>query len=97
MADRKVGGPVPGAHGQMVPINAHGGEYVLSADVVDAIKNGRPSAGLPALASTAGRPSVSGGGGPVSYRQDIQLVVRDPHEAMTELRAAHRMQQLSHS
>lgn len=46
VAERRIGGPIPGSPGQAVPILAHGGEFVLSADVVDAIKNGRPTAGL---------------------------------------------------
>jgi TP901 family phage tail tape measure protein len=50
---RKSGGPIPGGRDQPVPITAHGGEFVLSADVVDAIKHGRPTAGLPALAPSS--------------------------------------------
>jgi hypothetical protein len=42
---RKSGGPVPGARTQAVPITAHGGEYVLDAGTVDAIKKGQSSAG----------------------------------------------------
>lgn len=58
MPSRQMGGPIPGTKGTAVPILAHGGEYVLSADVVDRIKGGRPSAGA------AGSPSgeVRGGG-----------------------------------
>jgi hypothetical protein len=33
-----------------VPILAHGGEYVLSADIVDAIRTGAPSRGLESMA-----------------------------------------------
>jgi hypothetical protein len=36
-----------------VPILAHGGEYVLSADIVDAIRKGAPSRGLEPMAPTA--------------------------------------------
>ena len=39
------GGPIPGSLGQPTPIMAHGGEYVLSADVVSRIKRGAPSSG----------------------------------------------------
>jgi len=39
------GGPIPGSPSTAVPILAHGGEYVLSADVVSRIKRGAPSAG----------------------------------------------------
>jgi hypothetical protein len=51
------GGLVPGAPSMPVPIMAHGGEYVLSADVVDAIRSGGPSRGLDAGA-TPGGPAV---------------------------------------
>lgn len=44
---RYAGGPIPGARNQPVPILAHGGEYVMSADQVDAIKRGGTSRGLP--------------------------------------------------
>jgi TP901 family phage tail tape measure protein len=44
-----TGGPVPGTRGQAVPITAHGGEFVLSADVVEAIKRGGTTIGLGAL------------------------------------------------
>jgi TP901 family phage tail tape measure protein len=43
---RQSGGPIPGPRGAPVPILAHGGEFMLSADVVDAIKRGQPTAGL---------------------------------------------------
>lgn len=42
------GGPIPGPRGQAVPITAHGGEFVLSANVVDAIRLGRPTSGITA-------------------------------------------------
>jgi TP901 family phage tail tape measure protein len=42
----KTGGPVPGPRDAPVPITAHGGEFVLSADVVDAIKRGGKTLGL---------------------------------------------------
>ena len=42
------GGFIPGPVNMPVPIMAHGGEYVLSADVVDAIRSGGPSRGLDA-------------------------------------------------
>ncbi len=42
---RQHGGPIPGGPSQAVPVIAHGGEYVLSADVVSKIKAGRPSRG----------------------------------------------------
>jgi TP901 family phage tail tape measure protein len=52
------GGLVPGPPSMPVPIMAHGGEYVLSADVVDAIRSGGPSRGLDAGATPSGGPSV---------------------------------------
>lgn len=39
------GGPVPGSPSTAVPAMLHGGEYVLSADVVDRIRRGAPSRG----------------------------------------------------
>jgi hypothetical protein len=56
-----AGGPVPGANSQPVPIMAHGGEYVLSSDVVDRIKRGAPSRG--ADMGNAVEFAASGGGG----------------------------------
>jgi hypothetical protein len=52
------GGLVPGPPSMPVPIMAHGGEYVLSADVVDAIRSGGPSRGLDAGATPSGGPAV---------------------------------------
>ena len=40
-----TGGPVPGPRGAPVNATVHGGEYVLSADVVQAIKAGSTSRG----------------------------------------------------
>lgn len=57
---RKDGGPIPGATHQPVPVMAHGGEYVLSADVVDRIKSGRPSRGA---GSSPSFTAAGGGGG----------------------------------
>lgn len=57
--ERESGGPIPGAPGQPVPIMAHGGEFVLSADVVNAVKRGGTTKGLGA---TGGSPSASTGG-----------------------------------
>ena len=42
----KNGGLIPGPVNMPMPIMAHGGEYVLSADIVDAIRKGAPSRGL---------------------------------------------------
>jgi hypothetical protein len=42
------GGLIPGPVNMPMPIMAHGGEYVLSADIVDAIRKGAPSRGLDA-------------------------------------------------
>lgn len=46
-----TGGLVPGAPGTPVDAIVHGGEYVLSADVVDRIKKGGPSRGAQVAAS----------------------------------------------
>lgn len=67
------GGPIPGGPNDPYPIIAHGGEYVLSADVVDRIKTGRQSRGAapPSFATWSGGGDTGGSGGP----QVIQLVV----------------------
>jgi hypothetical protein len=54
----QTGGPVRGGLGQPVPIIAHGGEYVLSADVVQRIKAGRQSEG--AVMAGAAREAIMG-------------------------------------
>jgi hypothetical protein len=51
---RRDGGPIPGQAGAPVPVLAHGGEYVLSADVVDRIKRGDTSRGADTAALTLG-------------------------------------------
>ena len=60
------GGPILGPYGAPVPVMAHGGEYVLSADVVDRIKRGAPSAG--AQINTSGR-----GTGVVQYNTTVYV------------------------
>ncbi len=59
VTSRQHGGPIPGGINQAVPILAHGGEFVLSADVVERIKAGRPSRG----ATVGGGEAWNGGGG----------------------------------
>jgi hypothetical protein len=56
---RYSGGPIPGSPSTPVPIMAHGGEYVLSADVVEAIRKGNPSRGLDMSAPSFAVPSIS--------------------------------------
>lgn len=51
---RHMGGPVPGSPSRAVPMIAHGGEFVLSADVVDAIKRGTPTQGRGGLPAPSG-------------------------------------------
>ena len=53
-----TGGPIPGPKGAPMPILAHGGEFMLSANVVEAIKAGRPTSGLSAAGAA---PSAAGG------------------------------------
>lgn len=55
---RESGGPIPGPKGAPVPAIVHGGEHVLSADVVDAIKRGGPTRGLGNTATAAAPTSV---------------------------------------
>lgn len=64
---RASGGPIPGSKGQAVPIMAHGGEFVLSANVVDAIKRGGSTSGL--SGPLAGGGSVSS----VNYSPTINI------------------------
>jgi hypothetical protein len=49
----KSGGMIPGPVNRPMPILAHGGEYVLSADIVEAIRTGAPSRGLEPMAPAA--------------------------------------------
>jgi TP901 family phage tail tape measure protein len=49
----KNGGMIPGPINSPMPILAHGGEYVLSADIVNAIRKGAPSRGLEPMAPSA--------------------------------------------
>jgi TP901 family phage tail tape measure protein len=58
---RFSGGPVPGPPSMPVPILAHGGEYVLSADIVDAIRKGAPSRGLEPMAPQSVQQVTSSG------------------------------------
>jgi hypothetical protein len=77
------GGPIPGAKGEPVPITAHGGEFMLSANVVDAIKQGRPTSGL-SMGGGAGGGTTAGGGGmnitinmpPGSNGQDVVNAIK---------------------
>lgn len=86
--DKKVGGPVPGPKGAPVRGTAHGGEFILSADVVDAIKYGRPTQGLDGSVSS---PSTSSN---VDNRQhNITVIappgaVKDERSVIRELRSA---------
>lgn len=58
---RQKGGPVPGRRGEPVPLVAHGGEFVLDAATVDAIRRGAPTAGLADGRSARTMPDVAGG------------------------------------
>lgn len=97
-ADREHGGWVPGAMGEMVPINAHGGEYVIRAEAAQAIGPGRldalnradrlPASFTPSLSS----PAMSGGGN--TYAWQPTIFTRTPQEVADESHAAHRRIQL---
>lgn len=76
---RNVGGPVPGIEGMSTPIMAHGGEFVLSADVVDAIKRGASTRGL-------GRGGVAGGGNVIN----ITVTSADPQAVIDAIRTYNR-------
>jgi len=78
---RNIGGPVFGLMNTSTPIMAHGGEYVLSADVVSAIKRGAPSRGL-------GRGgAVGGGGGNVI---NVTVTSADPQAVVEAIRRYNR-------
>jgi hypothetical protein len=72
---RASGGPIPGGKNQPVPVMAHGGEYVLSADVVDRIKKGGPSKGAQGPGSV---PTFGGGGSGRVVNITINTGVGDP-------------------
>jgi hypothetical protein len=89
---RASGGPIPGGKNQPVPVMAHGGEYVLSADVVDRIKKGGPSKGaqapgsMPAFATGGGGRMVNitintGVGDPVAIGRAVKQAVREAERA----------------
>lgn len=61
VASRQHGGPIPGGVYDPYPVIAHGGEFVLSADVVQRIKAGRPSRGANANVG-AGAMAIGGDG-----------------------------------
>lgn len=63
------GGPIPGPKGAPMPIMAHGGEFMLSANVVDAIKAGRPTSNLAAVSGGA----AGGSGASISYSPTINI------------------------
>ena len=78
---RNIGGPVFGLTNRSTPIMAHGGEYVLSADVVSAIKRGAPSRGL-------GRGGAAGGGG--GNVINITVTSADPQAVVEAIRRYNR-------
>jgi hypothetical protein len=78
---RNIGGPVFGLTNRSTPIMAHGGEYVLSADVVSAIKRGAPSRGL-------GRGSAAGGGGGDVI--NVTVTSADPQAVVEAIRRYNR-------
>jgi hypothetical protein len=75
----KTGGPVPGPRDAPVPITAHGGEFVLSADVVDAVKRGGKTLGLGggAQVAAASSPSVVS---PGAIREAARRMLREEIE-----------------
>lgn len=74
------GGPIPGVKGQPVPILAHGGEYMLDAGVVDAIKRGAPSSN----AATGQGPAGRGAAG--IHIDSVTVIANDPAEFSQKLR-----------
>ena len=78
---RNIGGPVFGLMNTSTPIMAHGGEYVLSADVVSAIKRGAPSRGL-------GRGNAAAGGG--GNVINVTVTSADPQAVVEAIRRYNR-------
>lgn len=76
----KDGGMVPGPASRPMPIMAHGGEYVLSADIVDAIRRGGPSRGLDPMAP----PSVQDAGqsGPAVVIENYTAIERSDDDML---------------
>jgi len=83
----RTGGPVPGPKDSPVPILAHGGEFVLSADVVRQIKRGGPTLGMGGPGAEAAMPVGDEGptrrmnGSPVT----INVQQLDPQVASREI------------
>ncbi len=88
---RFFGGPVPGASSEAVPMTLHGGEYVLSADVVDRIKSGRSSRGA---GMGTGNGDQAGGGGGNQITVNVSGVVGNGDEVarhvLSEIRKLER-------
>ena len=88
---RAAGGPIPGPEGSPMPILAHGGEFVLSANVVKAIKAGQPTSGISggtAAAISGGSSAtiyqtfqVSGGG---DVKETLKAIARAARNGTTE-------------
>ena len=76
----QTGGPVPGARNQPVVGVAHGGEFILSADVVDSIKKGRPTQGKTSSHDPAESPHSRSGGTQNFYVTVPEAVARNMDE-----------------
>lgn len=83
------GGPVPGARSEAVPMTLHGGEYVLSADVVDRIRRGEHSRGARmgnGLEEASGTGGGSGGGTTVVLAKTLAEALKHvPKDARREV------------
>ncbi len=90
----QTGGPVPGPLGAPLPAIVHGGEFVLSADVVRAIKTGGKTEGL-AAAQTHAVTGVAASGGRALANQPLigTLVVQG--ETPNALRVARETTRLA--
>lgn len=89
------GGEVPGAPGQPVPITAHGGEVVLSREVVDSIKKGGPNSHLGggrALASPAGSDARSRESQQMAGDRTYNITVSDERDVMRKIDFFERVQ-----
>lgn len=73
---RAIGGTIPGLLGESREAILHGGEFVLSADTVQAIKKGSMSFGTGRSGMTGGQPIIINVAGSVTSERDLVETVR---------------------
>lgn len=94
---RKTGGDVPGPADAPVPMLLHGGEFVLSRDVVDAIKRGGPTLGMGASVERllADRARPAGAASTTNAPQYNLTVVNHPERPWYERDAARELDRMA--